>query len=112
MVRDTVFKIFLTAEIVHFIEHGEYSGSADDRRDGFIHLSAGDQVRGTINVHFADKAGLFLGRCRAATLGSALKWEPSRGGSLFPHLYRSLTMSDVEVIIPVPAILDGWDFNF
>jgi uncharacterized protein (DUF952 family) len=69
---------------------GRYLGSEADRRDGFIHLSAAHQVAETAAKHFAGEADLLLIAVDAAMLGPALKWEPSRGGDLFPHLYGPL----------------------
>jgi uncharacterized protein (DUF952 family) len=66
---------------------GVFHGSEDDRRDGFIHFSTADQVEETAAKHFAGQADLLLIAVDSAKLGDALKWEPSRGGALFPHLY-------------------------
>lgn len=77
---------------------GVFSGSADDVRDGFIHLSALHQLRGTLERHFNGQADLVLIKLAADRLGSALRWEASRGGELFPHLYAPLpTAAAVEV---------------
>jgi uncharacterized protein (DUF952 family) len=69
---------------------GAFAGSPDDARDGFIHFSTAVQIEGTLARHFAGQADLFLVAVEAETLGDALKWEPSRGGDLFPHLYDGL----------------------
>jgi uncharacterized protein (DUF952 family) len=69
---------------------GIYSGSDDDRRDGFIHFSTAEQLTGTAEKHFAGRTGLVLVAFKADALGEALKWEESRGGALFPHLYAPL----------------------
>lgn len=74
---------------------GYFSGSADDRRDGYIHLSTGQQIRGTLAEHFAGQTDLVLIGVDAGLLGAALCWERSRGGALFPHLYGVLDMSAV-----------------
>src|SRR5579862_9885705 len=75
---------------------GQFSGSTDDRRDGFIHLSTAAQLAETAARHFADKTGLVLVAVDAAALGAGLKWEPSRGGQFFPHLYGPLPLSAVR----------------
>ena len=75
---------------------GVYRGSADDMRDGFIHFSTLDQVPGTHARHFAGRDDLVLVTVRADALGPALKWEASRGGALFPHLYDVLPLEAVE----------------
>lgn len=84
---------------------GAYHGSADDRRDGFIHLSSPSQARGTAEKFFAGKDDLVLVALDAAGLGSALVWEPSRGGELFPHVYGPLDLGAVLWERPLP--LDG-----
>lgn len=74
---------------------GGYGGSADDRRDGFIHFSARRQLEATAARHFAGRTGLVLVAVDPAALGDALRWEPSRGGDLFPHLYATLGIDAV-----------------
>lgn len=74
---------------------GVFAGSGDDRRDGYIHLSAADQVAGTLAKYFADVAGVVLAEVDPAACGAALRWEPSRGGALFPHLYATLEVGQV-----------------
>lgn len=86
---------------------GTYRGSADDLRDGFIHLSTAAQVPGTLTRHFAGQAGLFLIACDAAALGDALRWEPSRGGELFPHLYGELDPGAVQSVTTLTLRADG-----
>lgn len=76
-------------------EAGEFRGSRDDLRDGFIHLSTREQLPGTLAKHFAGEADLILIGIDAARLGPALRWEPSRGGALFPHLYAPLPLAAV-----------------
>src|SRR5215203_127398 len=87
-------------------EAGRYAGSAADRSDGFIHLSGGTQVRGTAARHFAGQADLLLVGVDAGALGPLVKWEVSRGGELFPHLYADLPMSAVAWVKPLP--LSQW----
>lgn len=71
---------------------GEFYGSPVDERDGFIHLSAEDQVEETLRLHFAGQSDLLLIGVDAACLGENLRWEPSRGGRLFPHLFGPLSL--------------------
>ena len=73
---------------------GEYRGSADDRRDGFIHFSTAAQVVESAAKHRRGVADLLLLSVEAAALGEALRWEPSRGGQLFPHIYRRLQLDE------------------
>lgn len=80
---------------------GIYTGSADDRRDGYIHLSSPAQVAGTLARHFAGAAALVLLRIDAAALGERLRWEASSGGRLYPHLYGTLPLSAVIAETPL-----------
>jgi uncharacterized protein (DUF952 family) len=75
---------------------GVYAGSTDDRRDGFIHFSTAEQVPATAAKYFSDVRDLVVAAIVADALGAALKWEPSRGGQLFPHLYGPLDMAAVD----------------
>lgn len=86
---------------------GRYLGSADDSRDGYIHLSAAQQVAGTLIKHFAGRRNLVLVEIDADALGTALRWEPSRGGALFPHLYAPLEMRAVISEKPIEVGDDG-----
>ena len=91
-----IYKICGRAEWAAAEAAGVYGGSADDVRDGFIHFSTLDQVPGTQARHFAGRDDLVLVTVRVVDLGSALKWEASRGGALFPHLYAVLPLDAVE----------------
>lgn len=86
---------------------GRFSGAPVDLADGFIHFSAADQVRETAAKHFAGQEGLVLVAIEAEALGEGLKWEPSRGGALFPHLYGELDMSAVRWVRELPLGADG-----
>lgn len=90
-----IYKIFLRAEWDAFRELGQTSGAPVDLADGFIHFSAAPQLAETAAKYFADVSDLVLVACDADKLGDALKWEASRGGALFPHLYRALSLGDV-----------------
>ena len=81
---------------------GAYAGSADDARDGFLHFSTAGQVRASAAKHRAGVADLLLVEAEAAVLGDALKWEPSRGGDLFPHIYADLPLSAVTRVVTLP----------
>lgn len=84
-----------------------FHGSPDDARDGFIHFSTAAQLAETAAKHFAGKSDLTLVAVDGAALGSALKWEPSRGGELFPHLYAALPLSAVRWARPLPDEIEG-----
>ena len=86
---------------------GAFRGSVDDLRDGFIHFSTATQVAGTAAKHFAGQAGLFLIAVDADVLGDALKWEPSRGGDLFPHLYAELDPGASHSVTALTLRADG-----
>ena len=86
----TVYKVLTAADWQVASAQGQYTGSADDTRDGFIHLSLHGQLAGTLAKHYRGKSGLVLVAFRALDLGPALKFEVSRGGALFPHLYAPL----------------------
>ena len=84
--------------------NGLYEGSEVDRRDGFIHLSAAHQVRATAQKHFSGRAGLLLVSVAEEALSPNLKWEVSRGGDLFPHIYGAVPLSAVSEVIPLPVV--------
>ncbi|MFH5773900.1 DUF952 domain-containing protein [Paracoccus sp. NGMCC 1.201697] len=88
------YKIFRTSEFEAFCRDGRSLGAPVDLADGYIHLSTAAQVPGTLAKHFAGQAGLQLLAVDTAKL-DVLKWEASRGGDLFPHLYRELREADV-----------------
>lgn len=81
---------------------GEFRGSAVDLADGYIHFSTAEQVVETATRHFAGKRGLTLLAIDTDRLGADLRWEPSRGGALFPHLYASLPLHAVVDEVPLP----------
>ena len=88
-----VYKIAKAADWRRATSSGRFAGSADDIRDGFIHLSAQHQLRGTLEKYFSGESDLVLIAIEGAALGPLLKWEVSRGGDLFPHLYGELPIS-------------------
>ena len=90
-----VYKIFRRPEWDAFRAAGQTAGAPVDLADGFIHFSTGPQVADTAARHFAAESDLVLVACSAERLGPSLRWEPSRGGALFPHLYRNLMLTDV-----------------
>ena len=102
-----VYKICTRAAWQEAIRHGAFRGSADDRRDGFIHFSAAHQLAETARKYFHGQHDLVLVSIDPATLGPALRWEPSRGGALFPHLYGPLPMRAVKWMRPLPVGADG-----
>jgi uncharacterized protein (DUF952 family) len=86
---------------------GRFDGAPIDLADGYIHFSTADQVRETAAKHFAGQRDLLLVAVDAGPLGDALKWEVSRGGALFPHLYAPLDPAGVLWVRPLPLAEDG-----
>jgi uncharacterized protein (DUF952 family) len=84
-----------------------FDGSAIDRRDGFIHFSTAEQAQETARRHFAGQQDLVVLAVEAHDLGSALRWEVSRGGDLFPHLYAPLETALVRAVTEAPLGPDG-----
>jgi uncharacterized protein (DUF952 family) len=93
-----IYKIMSAAEWNAAQEAGIYQGSADDARDGFIHFSTVEQVEGTRAKYFAGSGSLVLLEVDGASLGAALRYEPARGGALFPHLYGVLPLASVRKV--------------
>jgi len=89
------------------LRSGSYEGSSQDEADGFIHFSTAIQVRTSASKHRAGQSGLVLLTVDPVPLGESLKWEPSRGGDLFPHLYGPLPISAVISVEPLPLGDDG-----
>ena len=103
-----VYKILPRPEWIAAQDAGRFEGSALDRRDGYIHLSTAEQAGETARLHFAGQAGLVLLKVAASPLGDGLRWEPSRGGQLFPHLYRALAAGEVLSAQPLELNAAGW----
>ena len=88
-------------------QKGLYEGSQDDQRDGFIHFSSKETLQGTLDKHFKNKNNLLLIAVSETDLGPYLKWEPSRGGALFPHLYAPLPTTHILWEKPIKQSEDG-----
>ncbi len=86
---------------------GVFRGSAVDVKDGFIHFSTAEQAIETAAKHFAGQTDLLLMQVESARLGDRLRFEPSRGGALFPHLYGDLYVTSVSKVAPLPLGPDG-----
>ncbi|UZF92275.1 DUF952 domain-containing protein [Bosea sp. NBC_00550] len=87
--------------------NGRFAGAPVDLADGYIHFSTAAQLAETVAKHFAGQDGLLLIAIDDARLGPALRYEPSRGGALFPHLYAPLDPKTARWITPLPLNLDG-----
>ncbi len=103
----TLYKICPVPLWHEALRTGVFHGSAVDARDGFIHFSTAEQVAETAAKHFAGQRDLVLLRVESSRLGDKLKWEPSRSGALFPHLYDALDSAAVTAIDPLPLGPDG-----
>ncbi len=90
-----IFKIFRMPEWQDFERSGVFRGSPDDLRDGFIHFSSEDYLLGTLARYFKDEDEIIIARAENAAWGDKMKWEASRGGGLFPHLYTALYLKDI-----------------
>lgn len=90
---ELVYKILRASEREVFERFGRFAGSEDDERDGFVHLSTREQLAGTLAKHFAGESELSILALDVTEMGDALRWEESRGGELFPHLYGAILKS-------------------
>lgn len=102
-----IYKICPRTEWEDATGAGVFDGSAVDHRDGFIHFSTAEQSLETASKHFAGVTGLVLVKIDAEKLGDALKWEVSRNGDLFPHLYAPLKPDETEWVRDLPLGDDG-----
>jgi uncharacterized protein (DUF952 family) len=91
----TAFKILTADQWAQFTADGSFAGAPIDISDGYIHMSTADQVAETLAKHFAGQVGLVIAEVDLSGFGDALKWEVSRGGALFPHLYAPLPLEAV-----------------
>ncbi|WP_422368801.1 DUF952 domain-containing protein [Pelagibius sp.] len=103
----TIFHICRREEWADAEARGQYPGSSQDQADGFIHFSDAAQVEASAAKHRAGQDGLVLLTVAAEPLGAALKWEPARGGALFPHLYGPLPVDAVRRVDDLPLGPDG-----
>lgn len=104
-----IYKILRAEEWQTLLDAGTLEGAPVDLQDGFIHFSTAAQLSDTARRHFAGAQDLKLVACMAEPLSPDLQWEPSRGGDLFPHLYRALRLSDVAWARDLPLGPDGHD---
>ena len=101
-----IYKIFRAAEWQALQQAGQTRGAPIDLADGYIHFSTAAQAPETAAKHFAGQDDLVLAAVATAPLGNALRWEVSRGGQDFPHLYRALRLDDIAWCQPLPLV-DG-----
>ncbi len=103
----TIYKICRAQEWRYAEREAVFRGSEVDQRDGFIHFSTAAQVAETAAKHFSGQSDLLLVSVNTSSLGDHLKWEPSRGGALFPHLYGQLDLAAVTRVEPLPLGPEG-----
>ena len=103
----TIYKILSRAEWQAAQRAGVFKGSAVDHRDGYIHFSTAAQARETARLHFRNQQDLVVLAVNADAISPALKWEPSRGGQLFPHLYGELSTAHVIAVHDAPLDTEG-----
>ena len=103
----TAFKILSHADWRRTLAEGAYDGSPVDHADGYIHLSAADQLAGTAAKHYAGQSDLMLIEVDLDALGETLIWEPSRGGDLFPHIYGPLPVAATRGARALSVSADG-----
>ena len=105
-----IYKILTSGQWTELQDRQETPGAPVDIADGFVHFSTASQVRETAAKHFSGQTGLWLLAFQADALGGPLKWEPSRGGQLFPHLYAPMRLADVLWSKPLTSGPDGHVF--
>jgi uncharacterized protein (DUF952 family) len=107
MAESIAYKVLTAAEMEALERTRRFEGAPVDLADGYIHLSTADQLDETLAKHFAGQQGLWLAAVDLDALGDAVRWEPSRGGQLFPHLYAVLPLDAVVAYSEVHHEPDG-----
>jgi len=102
-----VYKVMSAAELTQMQRDGVFRGSPADIADGYIHLSRGSQLATTVDKHFSGVDGLMLAAVDLSRLGDDVRWEPSRGGQLFPHIYGLLPINAVVSVAKLERTADG-----
>ena len=103
---DTAYKV-LTADQMRDLEADRFAGAPIDLADGYIHLSTHDQLTETVDRHFAGQSDLWVAAIDLSALGQTVRWEESRGGALFPHIYGPLPLDTVIAYGPIERNDDG-----
>ena len=102
-----IYKVLRAAEWAELAAAGTTPGAPVDRADGYVHFSTAGQLAETLARHFAGEEGLMLLAIDADAAGEAVRWEPSRGGARFAHLYRPLSLRDVVWVRPLAEVAIG-----
>lgn len=103
----TAYKVLTADEMVALERNGAFAGAPIDLADGYIHLSTADQLTETVDKHFGGQTDLHVAAVDLDANGERVKWEPSRGGALFPHLYAKLLLETVVAYGPLERGDDG-----
>lgn len=101
------YKVLTADQLATLEREGCFAGAAIDLADGYVHLSSAAQLAETVNRHFAGQDDLAIAAVDLDALGDAIRWEPSRGGQLFPHLYGPMTLDTVIAYGPLERLDDG-----
>jgi uncharacterized protein (DUF952 family) len=104
---DFVYKVATRDEFEASVAAGKFTGAPIDLKDGYIHLSTANQLAETLRLYFAGQSDLVVFAVGSGKLGAALRWEPSRGGALFPHHYGELLMSQLAQSATISVAADG-----
>jgi uncharacterized protein (DUF952 family) len=107
MLDRIVYKIMSVAELKQMRHDGVFRGSPADIADGYIHLSCGSQLAATLDKHFSGVDGLMLAAVDLSRLGDTVRWEPARGGQLFPHIYGHLPVGAAVSVATLERTPDG-----
>ena len=102
-----VYKVMSAAELTQMQRDGVFRGSPADIADGYIHLSRGSQLATTVDKHFSGVDGLMLVAVDLSRLGDTVRWEPARGGQLFPHIHGRLPVGAVVSVAALERTADG-----
>lgn len=101
--RDAIiYKILRQSEWAELQQEGVFTGSVHDKRDGFIHMSTAAQLQGTLDKHYTQGDVVILTAVRLADVEDSIKWEVSRGGAEFPHIYG---------VLPISAVMQHWPLS-
>lgn len=103
----TAYKVLTAEQMATLERHGRFQGAPVDLADGYVHLSTADQLTETVDKHFAGQSDLHVAAVDLGSFGESLKWEESRGGQLFPHLYGPLLLETVVAYGPLERNEDG-----
>ncbi|PLK25846.1 DUF952 domain-containing protein [Novosphingobium sp. TH158] len=103
----TAYKVLTAPQMAELLETGVFKGAPVDLADGYIHLSTEEQLAGTVDKHFAGQTDLHLVAVDLEALGDCVRWEESRGGQLFPHIYGELPIGAARAHGPLRRAEDG-----